>query len=158
MCCSVSKSCPAVCDVMDCSTPGLPVLHYLPELLKLVSTESVIPSKHLILCCPILLPSISPSVRVFSMSWLFASGVQSIGESASASVLLMNIQNWFPLELTGLISLLSKGLSRVFSSTTIWKHLFSNLKAIWKQISLLCLLYGPTLTSLLDYWKNHSFD
>ena len=60
----------------------------------------------------------------FQMSWLFASGGQSIGASASASVLSMNIQDWFPLGLTGLISLQSKGLSRVFSSTTICKHQF----------------------------------
>ena len=61
-----------------------------------------------------------PASGSFPMSWLFASGGQSIG--APASVLLMNIQDWFPLGLTGLISLQSKGLSRVFSSTTAWKH------------------------------------
>ena len=61
----------------------------------------------------------------FPMSWLFPSGAQSIGASASASILPMNIQDWFPLGLTGLISLQSKGLSRVFFSTTIWKHQFS---------------------------------
>ena len=60
----------------------------------------------------------------FPMSWFFTSGSQSIGASASASVLPMNIQGWFPLRLTGFISLHSKGLSRVFSSTTIWKHQF----------------------------------
>ena len=82
------------------------------------------PSNHLILCCPLLLlPSIFPSIRSFQMSQLFASGGSSIGASASASVLPMNIQGWFPLGLTSLISLLSKGLSRVFSSTTIWKQM-----------------------------------
>ena len=65
-----------------------------------------------------------PASGSFLMSWLLASGSQSIGASASASVLPMNIQSWFPLGLTGLISLLSKGLSRVFSSTTVWKHQF----------------------------------
>ena len=66
LCCSVAKSCPTLCDPMDCSTPGFPVLHYLPELLKLMFIESVMPSNHLILCCPLLLlPSIFPSIRVF---------------------------------------------------------------------------------------------
>ena len=88
--------------------------------------ESMRPSNHLILCHPLLLPpSIFPSIRVFPMSQLFTSGGQSIGASVSASGLPMNIQGWLPLGLTGLISLKSKGLSRVFSSTTIWKHQFS---------------------------------
>ena len=78
-----------------------------------MSIESVMLSKHLILCRPLcLLPSIFPSIRVFSMSGLFASGGQSMG--VSASVLPMNIQGWFPLGLTGLISLLPKGLSIFF--------------------------------------------
>ena len=72
-----------------------------------------------------------PASRPFPMSWLLASGSQTIGTSASASVLPMNIQGWFPLGLTGLISLLSKGLSKVFSSTTIWKHLFCSTQAFW---------------------------
>ena len=92
--------------------------------LKLMSIESVLPSNHLTFWRPLLLlPSIFPS-RYFPMSWLFASGDQSIGTSASASVLPMNIQDWFPLGLAGLISLNSKGLSGVFSSSTIQKHQF----------------------------------
>ena len=95
------------------------------SLLKLMSIESVMPSNHLILCRPILLlPSIFPSMTVFSMSQLFASGGQSIGVSASASVLPMNIQDWFHLGWAGWISLQSKGLSRVFSNTTVQKHQF----------------------------------
>ena len=87
------------------------------SLLKLISTE-MMPSNHLILCHPfLLLPSIFPSIGSFPMTQFFASGGQSIGASASASVLPMNIQGCFSLGLTGLISLLSKGLSRVFSST-----------------------------------------
>ena len=82
------------------------------------------PSNHLILCRTLLLPSIFPSIGSFPLSWLFTSGGQSIGASASASVLLMNIQGWFLLGLTGFISLLSKGLSRVFSNTTVQKHQF----------------------------------
>ena len=92
-----------------------------------MSIESVMPSNHPILCCPLLLlPSVFASIRVFSKNRLFASGGQSIGTSASASVLPMNIQGWYPLGLTGLISLLSKGLSRVFTSTTFQKHQFFN--------------------------------
>ena len=89
-----------------------------------------------------------PASGSFPVSRLFTSSGQSIGASASASVLPMNIQSRFPLGLTGLISLLSKGLSRVFSSTTVQKHQFFGVS----------LLYGPTHTSIHDYWKNHSLD
>ena len=91
--------------------------------LKLMSIASVMPSNHLILCHPLLLlPSVFPSIRVFSKeSVLFTSGGQSSGASASASVLPMNIQDWSPLGWTGLISVHSKGVSRVFSSTTVPK-------------------------------------
>ena len=90
---------------------------------KLTSTESVMPSNYLILCHPLLLqPSIFSSIRSFQMSQLFASGSQSIRVSASTSVLPMNTQDWSPLGWTGWISLLSKGLSRVFSNTTVQKH------------------------------------
>ena len=90
-----------------------------------------------------------PASGSFQMSQLFTSGGQSIGTSASASVLPMNIQDWFPLGLTGLISLLSKRLSRVFYNTTVQKRQF---------FMALSLLYGPVLTSIHDCWKNHSFD
>ena len=115
---SVAQSCPTLCNPMDCSTPGLPVHHQLPEFTQLMSIESVIPSSHLILCCPLLvLPPIPPPS--FPMSQLFAWGGESIETSASASVLPVNIQNWFPLGLTGWISLQSKGLSRVFSNIIV---------------------------------------
>ena len=114
---------------------------------KPMSIELVMLSNHLILCCPLLLPLSFPASGYFQMSQLFATGGQSIGVSASASVLPMNIQDWFPLAWTGWISLQSKGLSRVFSNTTVWKH----------QSSVFNLLYGPTLTAIHDYWKNHSF-
>ena len=93
--------------------------------------ESVMPSYHFILCHPLLLlASIFPSIRVFSNE----SGDQSIGVSASASVLPMNIQGWFPLELTGWISLQSRGLSRIFSNTTVQKHRFSNAQlSLWSK-------------------------
>ena len=95
------------------------------SLLKFMSIESVMPSKHLILCCPLLLlPSIFPASVSFTVTQFFASGGQSIEVSASATVLPMNIQDWFPLEWTGFISLKSKGLSRVFSNTIVQKHQF----------------------------------
>ena len=94
------------------------------SLLKLMSIESVMPSNHLILCHSFLLPSIFPGSGSFPMSQFFSSGDQSIGASASASVLPMNIQDWFPLGWTGLIILQSKGLSRVFSNTIAQKHQF----------------------------------
>ena len=95
------------------------------SLLKLMSIESLLPPSHLILCIPFssCLQSF-PASDYFPMSWLFASGDQRIGASTSASVHQMNIQDWFPLGWTGWISLQSKGLSRVFSNTTVQKHQF----------------------------------
>ena len=105
------------------------------NLLKSMSIELMMPPNHLILCRPLLLlPSIFPNIRVFSSELVFASGGQSIGASASAQVLPMNIQGSFPLGVTGLIFLLSKGLSRVFSSTTVWKHqFFSTQLSLWSN-------------------------
>ena len=92
---------------------------------KPTSVESVMPSSHLILCRPLLsCPQSLPASQSFPMSQLFASGGQSIGVSALASVLPMNTQGWSPSEWTGWISLQSKGLSRVFFSTTVQKHQF----------------------------------
>jgi len=88
---SVTQSCPTLCDHMDCSMPGLLVHHQLLGLLKLMSTESLMPSSHLILCHPLLLlPQSFPTSRSFQMSQNFASGDQSTGVSASASVLPRN--------------------------------------------------------------------
>ena len=93
------------------------------SLLKIMSTESLMPFNHLILCCSLLLlPHFSPGSESFQMSQVFASGGQSIGVSTSASVIPMIIQDWFPWRWTSLISLQSKGLSRVFSNTTVQKH------------------------------------
>ena len=107
---------------------------YSQSLFKLMSIESVISSNHLIFCCPLhLLPSIFSSIGVFSKE-SFVLGGQRIGVSASASVLPMNIQYWWPFRLTGLISLLSKGLSRVFSKTTVWNHqLFGAQISLWSN-------------------------
>ena len=95
------------------------------SLLKLMSIELMMPSNHLILSRPLLLlPSIFPSISGFFNELVLRLGGQRIGVSASSSVLPMNIQDWFPLEWTGWISLQSKGLSRVFSNTTVKKHQF----------------------------------
>ena len=95
------------------------------SLFKLMSIKSVMPSNHHILCCPFSsCPQSFLASGSFPVNWVFTSGGQSIEVSASASVLAMNIQGWFPLGLTCLISLQSKGLSRVFSNTTVQKHQF----------------------------------
>ena len=123
---SRTQLCSTLCDPMDCGTPGFLCFTNSRSLFKLMSIELVMPFNHLILCCLLfLLPLQSfPASGSFSVSWLFPSGSQSIGVSASTSVLPMNIQGWFPLGLTGLVSLQSKGLSRVFSNTTVQKHQF----------------------------------
>ena len=115
---------------------------------KPMSIELVMLSNHLILCCPLLLPLSFPASGSFQMSQLFATGGQSIGVSASASVLPMNSQEWSPLWLTGWISLQSKGLSRGFSNTTV------------QSINSLALrfFHSPTFTSIHDHWKSQSLD
>ena len=148
-CCSVAKLCLTLCDPMDCSTPGFPVLHHLPEFAHthVHWVGDVIQPSHLVDPFSSHLQSF-PASGSFPMSQFFTSGGQNIGASASASVLPMNIQDLFSLGLTGLISLQSKGLSRVISNTIV--------KSI--NSSVLSLLYSLTLTSIHDYWKNHSFD
>ena len=120
------------------------------SLLKLMSIESVMPSNHLLLCHPlILLPSIFPASGSFPMSQFFTSGGQSIGVSASTSVLPMNTQDWSPLG-NGLVGFPSSPRDSQESSPT----------AQFKSINSLALsfLYSPTLTSIHDYWKNHSLN
>ena len=121
-CCSDAQSCPTLCDPMNCSMPGFPVLHHLPELAKahVQWVSDAIQPSH-----PLSSPSpafIFPRSGSFLMNQLFTSGGQSIGASALASVLPMKTQDWAPLWWTGWISLQSKGLSRVFSNTTAQKH------------------------------------
>ena len=122
---SVAQFCSTLCDPMDRSTPGLPVHHQLPKLAQThplswwchpIISSSVVPFSS----CP----QSFPASGSFPMSQFFTSGGQRIGVSASASVLPMNIQDWFPLGWTGLIFLQSKGLSRVFSNSTVQKHQF----------------------------------
>ena len=122
---SVAQLCLTLCDSMDCSTPGLPVHHQLPVYSSSCPlsgwchqtiSSSVVPFSSCLQPFPV-----SGS---FQMSQFFASGGQSIGVLASTSVLPMYIQDWFPLGWTGWISLQSKALSRVFSTTTVQKHQF----------------------------------
>ena len=134
--CSDAQSCPTLRNPMDCSTPGFPPLSF-PRI-----CSNSCPLSHRLSH-----PTISFSVIPFSsclqsfpasgsfpMSQLFASGGQNIAASASASVLLMNIQEWFPLQLTGLISMVSKGFLRVLSSTTAQKHqFFSTCLSLWSN-------------------------
>ena len=121
---SVAQLCPTVTSWTVARQASLSITNF-HSLLKLMSIETVIPSNHLLLCHPLLLlASIFPSIRVFSTELVLHIAGQSTGVSASASVLPMNIQDLFPLECTGWISLQSKGLSRVFSYTTVQKNQF----------------------------------
>ena len=136
---------------MHCSMSGFLVFDHLLEFAQshvywvddaIQWAQSLSPSPLL------LLPSIFPNIRSFPMNCLFASHSQGIGASASTVILPVNIQSWFPLGLTGLISLLFKGLSRVFSSTIVQKyHFFSTQPSLWSS-----------LTPVHDYWKNHTFN
>ena len=122
---SFAQSCLTLCDPMDYSMPGLPVHYQLPEFTQTHVHwvgDAMQPSHPLL--SPTSHASIFHSVRVFPMSWPFASGGQSTGVSASTSFLPTNIQDCVPLGWIGLISLLSKGLSKVFSNTTVQKHQF----------------------------------
>ena len=146
---SVAQSCPTLYDPIDRSTPGLPVHHQLPGFTQTHVHwvgDAIQPSHP---CRPLLLlPSIFPSIRVFSNEsalcmrwpkyWSFSFNISPSNEHS----------DWSPLGWTGWISLQSKGLSRVFSNTTVQKHQFFGTQ----------LSYSPTLTSIHDYWKNHSLD
>ena len=116
--------------------------------LKLMSIESVMPSNHLILFCPLLLPpSIFPSIRVFSSESVLRTRWPKYWISASPSALPMNIQDWFPLGWTGWISFQSKGLSKV-SNTTVQKASILRHSAF----------FIVQLSYIHDYWENYSFD
>ena len=119
-CCSVAKLCPTPRDSMTAALQASLSFTISWSLLKLKSIDLVMPSNHLIFCCPLLLlPSVFPSIRVFPMSWLFVSGGQRIGVLASASVLPMEYSGLISFRIDWLINLQSKGLSAVFSSTTV---------------------------------------
>ena len=134
---------------MDCSTPDFPVFHHLPELAQNMSIESVIPSNHLILCHPLfLLPSIFPSIRVFSNEsairirwtkyWSFSFNGRPFNEHPG---LISFRMDW--------LALLAVQGTQESSPTPQFKSINS---------SVVSFLYSPTLTSIRDYWKNHSFD
>ena len=146
---SVAQSCLTLYNPRDWGWPGFPVHHQLPEPIQTHGHwvgDAIQPSH----------PLSSPSPPAFNLSQhqglfkcqLFASGGQSIGVSASASVLLMNIQDWFPLGWTGWISLQSNGLK------SLLQHHSSKASILRCSV----LLYSPTLTSIHDHWKNHSLD
>ena len=135
---SSTQSYPILCNPMNCSMPGFPVHH---QLLELVQThahqvrDAVQPSPPLLSSSP---PAFSLSHHQgLFLSQFFESRGQNVGVLASASVLLMNIQDWFPLGLTGLISLKSKGLSRVSSNTTVQKHQFFGAQlSLWSNFHM----------------------
>ena len=138
-CCSVNKSCPTLCDPMNCSTPGFLSFIISLSLLKLMFIESVMPSNHLILCCPLLLlPSIFPSIRLFSNEsvlrirwpkyWSFSFGIKASNEYSG---LISFRMDWLDL-------LVAQGaLKSLLSSTTVWKHWFFSIDS-----SAFNLLYG----------------
>ena len=147
ICC---KLCLTFCHLMDlaCQAPLSSTISW--SLLKSMPIVTVMLSNHLFFCCPLLFsPSIFPSIRVFSNELTFHIRCSKCWSFSSGTVLPMNIQSWFPYGLTSLISLLSKGISRVCSNTTIWKgQLFGAQPSLWPN----------SLTSIHDYLKNHSFD
>ena len=145
--CLVANSCLTLCNPMDCNPPGSS--HISQSLLKLMSIELVMPSNHLILRHPLLLlPSILPSIRVLSNEsadgirwpkcWSFTFSISPSNEYSGLTSFRMD---WFDL------------LAVQGTLNGLFQH--HNLKA---NSLMLSLLYGPTLTSIHDYWKNHSFD
>ena len=152
---SVTQLCPTFCNPVNHSTPSpTDPCHPCPSPTPRVYPNSCPLSRwcHLTISSSVV-PFSSclqsfPTSGSFQISQLFSSGGQNIGVSASTSVLPMNTQDWFPLGWTDWISLQSKGLSRVFSNTTVQKH----------QFLVLSFLYSPTLTSIHDHRKNHSLD
>ena len=137
-----------LCNSMDCNTTGFPVLHHLLELAQTHVHwvgDAIQPSYPLSFPSP---PAFYLSQHQGLFKWVSSSYPRGQSIGASASVLPMNIQDWFPLGWTGWISLQSKGFSTVFSNNTVQKY----------QFFVLSFLYGPTLTSIHDYWKNHSLD
>ena len=147
---SVTQSCLTLCHPMNCSMPGFPALHYLPEFAQTHVTESVIPSNRLILCQPLLLlPSVFPSIRVFSnestlcLMWPRYQSFSFITSPSNEYLRLISFRiDWFDL-------LVVQGTLKKCSPAPQFKNINS---------LTLSLLYSPTLTSIHDYWKNHSFD
>ena len=146
---SIAHSCLTLCNPMDCSVLGFPVYHQLPELAQTQCSSSRS-------CHPIISSSVvpfssclqsSPISGSFPRSQFFTSSGQSIGASALPSVLLLNIEHWFPWTYW-LDILVVQGTLKSFLLTAVQEHQFFGAQ----------LSYSPTLTSIHDYWKNHSFD
>ena len=138
-CCSITKSCPTLCNPMDCSMQGFPVLHHLPELYQThvhwgrdAISSFVVPFSS----CP----QSFPASGSFLMSQLFVSGGQSIGASAPAPVLPMSSQHWFPLGLTGLISF--QGILK-----SIFQHHSLKLSILWSSAFFMVQLSHPYMTT-----------
>ena len=154
-CCSVAQLCPTLFNPIDSSTPGFPLVHYLPEF-----AQTHVHWVNDVCHPPLLLPSIFPIISVFSNESALPIRWPKYWSFDFSTSLPMNIQSWFPLELTALISLLSMGLSRVFSSTTIQKQQFLlwmwelNHKESWAQKNscFWTVVLEKTLESPLD-WK-----
>ena len=177
-CCLVTQSCPTVCRSIDCSTPSFPVLRYLPEFAQ-TRVHWCHPTISSFVAPFSSFPQSFPGSGSFPVSQLFTSGGQSIGASASASVLPMNIQGWFPLGSTGLISLLSKGLLQHHSSkasilqfsaflivqlshpymTTgktialnVWTYIGKVVSLLFKMLYRFAIAFLPRSTHLLISW------
>ena len=151
-CCSVAKSCPTLCDPVDCSTPGFPVIHYLPEFAetRVHWIGDAIQPSH-----PLLPSSSALSLSQHQGLFHLIGSSHQVGKVVElpvlASVLPMNIQGWFPLGLTGLILLLSEGLSRIFSSTTVWKNPFFGAQtSLWSNSHIRTWLLKKIVT--LSIW------
>ena len=153
-CGSVAQSRPTLCDPMGCSTPGFLVFQHLPDSVQtnVHWVSDAIQPSHPLSSFSFCLQSFSGSGS-FPIYWLSASGGQSMGVSASASVLSNNIQGWFPLGLTDLISLLSKKLSRVFSITTVRKHpFFSSQPSLWFPLAI-SFTQGSCMRVIFEMYK-----
>ena len=150
-CCSIAQLYPTLCNPMDCSMPGFPVLHHLSEFAQTHVTESVMPANQFILCHTLLLPSTFPRIGIFSnepafrIRWLEYWNF-SFSFSISPTI---GYSRLIPLTLAGFISLQSKGLSRVFP--------VPQFKSISSLVLSLLWVY-PALTSICHHWKNHRFD
>ena len=142
-CCSVTNPCPTLCDSMNCSMPGLPVLYYVPEFVHVHWVSDAIQPSHPLLPF-LLLPSVFLNIMTFSVSWLITLG----GASASASVFPMNIKGWYPMDWLEWSPWGPRGSQESYQA----QH-FESINS-----SVLSLLHSPTPTSIHYYWKNHSFD
>ena len=146
--CSVAQSRPTLCSPIDCRTWSFHVFHHIPEFSHVHWVSDVNQPSYPLPCLS--LPAFNLSLHQGLFQWVNSSDGWSIGASASASVHPMNIQGWFLLESDWLVwSPCSPRNSQVSSPTPQFKHINS---------LVLRLLYGPTLTSIHDYWKNHSFE